>query len=144
MLATSRSLGDKGFKDTWHATAAGAAVAAADAAREAAEGVEAEAAAEAAAAAAVVAAAEAPDLLSAVPEVGERPICEEDRFLILACDGVWDVLDDAKACELVAGALAHPDGHAEAAAKKLCKEAYQMGSEDNISAVVVVLKPFLA
>ena len=30
------------------------------------------------------------------------------------------------------------------AAKKLCKEAYQMGSEDNISAVVVVLKPFLA
>ena len=94
MLATSRSLGDKGFKATWHASAMDAAVAAADASRGAAGGLAAEAAAEAAAAEALAAADGAPDLLSAVPELSERRLSRDDRFVILACDGVWDVISD--------------------------------------------------
>lgn len=56
---------------------------------------------------------------------------------------MWDVLSDGQACELVAEALAHAEGSAQSAATKLCNEAYNLGSEDNISAVVVVLRPYL-
>ena len=120
-------------------------MAAADAAHEATQGVEAEVAAEAAAAAAAVEAKSAAlDLLSAVPEVSERAISAEDRFVILACDGVWDVLSDGVAVDVVAAVLAQPDGTVHAAAKKLCNEAFERGSEDNISALVVLLQPYLA
>lgn len=98
----------------------------------------------AAAAEALAAADGAPDLLSAVPELSERRLSRDDRFVILACDGVWDVLSDGRACEVVAEALARAErGGPQAAAAALCNEAYALGSEDNISAVVVVLRPYL-
>ena len=37
----------------------------------------------------------------------------------------------------------HP-GTVQSAAKKLCSEAFERGSEDNISALVVLLQPYLA
>lgn len=84
-----------------------------------------------------------PELLLAEPTVSERRLRPDDRFLILACDGVWDVLTDQQACDCVAASLARPDGSAEAAAKKLVGDAYAAGSTDNISAVVAVIRPFL-
>lgn len=84
-----------------------------------------------------------PELLLAEPTISERWLRHDDRFLILACDGVWDVLTDQQACDCVAASLARPDGSAEAAAKKLVGDAYAAGSTDNISAVVAILRPFL-
>jgi len=92
--------------------------------------------------------AEAPltPLLLSEPTLSERLIEADDRFVILACDGVWDVLSDQQACDSVKAALAsgHDGGGTAAdAAKKLANEAYAKGSLDNISVVVAVLRPYL-
>ena len=172
MLATSRSLGDRSFKESWEGVAAADAMERAldvqltaatassagatpnedrgDAALEAVDGASEAASdmaiAEAAAAAEVArtararakeaamagdssgaaalaqavteaecaekaaaeAAAEAakrclrptmPPLLSPIPTVSSRPLARADRFVILACDGVWDVLTDQQVCQ---------------------------------------------
>lgn len=60
---------------------------------------------------------------------------KKDTILVLACDGVWDVLEDQKVCEL-ADQFVDP---AEAA-KAIATTAMEGGSSDNISVIVVYLQ----
>lgn len=61
------------------------------------------------------------------------------EFVILACDGVWDVLSNKAAVSLVRKAVRQGQT-AEQAAESLCKRALKQGSMDNISVVVIVFK----
>lgn len=89
------------------------------------------------------------------PEVSVVPRAREDECLILASDGLWDVVSNEEACDVArrrillwhkknagitppAGARADPA--AEAAADYLSRLALQKGSKDNITVVVVDLK----
>eukprot|EP00929_Paragymnodinium_shiwhaense_P106127 TRINITY_DN7129_c0_g3_i2.p1 TRINITY_DN7129_c0_g3~~TRINITY_DN7129_c0_g3_i2.p1 ORF type:complete len:472 (+),score=119.68 TRINITY_DN7129_c0_g3_i2:136-1551(+) len=56
----------------------------------------------------------------------------ESRFLVLACDGVWDVLPDSDAVAVCA-AQAGP----ELAAHALVRHSFAAGSSDNLTAVVI-------
>ncbi|KAA8498642.1 Protein kinase and PP2C-like domain-containing protein [Porphyridium purpureum] len=57
------------------------------------------------------------------------------QFLILATDGIWDVMNEADAVRLVRSTARDPD----MASKRLMMEALARGSSDNISVVVVFL-----
>eukprot|EP00595_Chromulina_sp_UTEXLB2642_P003537 CAMPEP_0196765438 /NCGR_PEP_ID=MMETSP1095-20130614/8835_1 /TAXON_ID=96789 ORGANISM="Chromulina nebulosa, Strain UTEXLB2642" /NCGR_SAMPLE_ID=MMETSP1095 /ASSEMBLY_ACC=CAM_ASM_000446 /LENGTH=260 /DNA_ID=CAMNT_0042123469 /DNA_START=77 /DNA_END=859 /DNA_ORIENTATION=- len=57
-------------------------------------------------------------------------------FLILACDGVWDVLTDQEAADLILEKYLI-DGPFEDAAELLVKTALNKGSTDNITAIVI-------
>lgn len=70
-------------------------------------------------------------LVLAEPEVGYRRLEAEDCLLLLACDGLWDALEDASA---VALALHHPDP--QEGAHALVDRALARGSTDNITVVV--------
>ena len=59
-------------------------------------------------------------------------------ILILACDGVWDVLTDQEAADLVLERF-KVEGPFEGAAQLLVEIAIQKGSADNITAIVVFL-----
>lgn len=76
------------------------------------------------------------NLIIAEPEIWQGELTEEDNFLILACDGVWDVMSSQQAVDLVK----KHTGDAEEAAKVLAKDAYRRGSTDNISVVIVVFE----
>ena len=45
------------------------------------------------------------DMLSQVvlplPEISVYKRCKEDALLLVACDGIWDVMDNSTACEKV-------------------------------------------
>jgi serine/threonine protein phosphatase PrpC len=60
----------------------------------------------------------------------------DDFALILACDGVWDVVSNADARDLVLDTVKEPS----MSAKRLGSEALARGSTDNVTAVVVFLK----
>ena len=83
----------------------------------------------------------------------EETINGEVEFLVLASDGLWDVMDNDFACEVTRKCLislrkkykSRPsfpgeDPAAGSAAALLVKLAYSRGSKDNISVVVVDLK----
>ncbi|KAI0266807.1 protein serine/threonine phosphatase 2C [Gloeopeniophorella convolvens] len=69
------------------------------------------------------------------PYTTETELAEDDELLILACDGIWDVLDDQTACELVRG-ISDP----QEAAHALVREATHRYTNDNITVMVIRLK----
>ncbi|KAL6618873.1 hypothetical protein ACP70R_034012 [Stipagrostis hirtigluma subsp. patula] len=93
------------------------------------------------------------------PEVTVVPRAKDDDCLILASDGLWDVISNEEACKVarrqiqqwhknngVAASLSvesdgSTDPAAQAAADYLMRLALKKGSEDNISVIVVDLKP---
>jgi len=80
--------------------------------------------------------------VSCEPHVHARTLDERDRFLILASDGLWDVLSDAEAVHLASDALqlARPGTPpAQQAADALLSRAQKLGTTDNTTVLVVVL-----
>ncbi|PNY13781.1 protein phosphatase 2C 16-like [Trifolium pratense] len=91
------------------------------------------------------------------PEVQFIPRAKEDECLILASDGLWDVMTNEEVCDLARkrillwykkNGLELPsergegsDPAAQAAAEFLSNRALQKGSKDNITVIVVDLKP---
>lgn len=76
-------------------------------------------------------------LVSSEPELWESRLTAVDEFLILACDGVWDVMNSQQAVDCVRGNLFRSNNNAEEASKHLANEAFRKGSTDNISVVIV-------
>ena len=130
LLGTSRSLGDRGFKDSWRTCAAEAALHASIEAANTGAALETD----------PTATVDAVELLSHTPTVAARKIDASDHFVILACDGVWDVLSNQQACDCVSKALEQPHGNADSAARALVSEAFRAGSDDNISVIIVQLR----
>ncbi|XP_062232317.1 protein phosphatase 2C 53-like [Phragmites australis] len=93
-----------------------------------------------------------------VPEVTIVARAKDDECLILASDGLWDVMSNEEVCDAArkrillwhkknadASSSAQrsgdsPDHAAEAAAEYLSKLALQKGSKDNITVIVIDLK----
>lgn len=91
------------------------------------------------------------------PEVMYIPREKEDECHILASDGLWDVMTNQEVCDTARRRILlwhKKNGHnppaergrgvdpaAQAAAECLSKLALQKGSKDNITVVVVDLKP---
>merc|ERR1719433_1396670 len=77
------------------------------------------------------------ELVTAMPEIHTYDLHPtEDRFLVLACDGIWDVLGDEDA---VAVCTEHRT--ADLAAHALIRRAFEVGSDDNLTAVVMAWQP---
>merc|ERR1712125_70105 len=78
-----------------------------------------------------------PDLVSAEPEITIHEVdWEADEFVILASDGIWDVMSDRDAVRLVQRSLREGSSEAKAA-EALVKRAGQKGTPDDRTAVVV-------
>eukprot|EP01125_Pyxidicula_operculata_P014567 TRINITY_DN4866_c0_g1_i1.p1 TRINITY_DN4866_c0_g1~~TRINITY_DN4866_c0_g1_i1.p1 ORF type:complete len:273 (+),score=62.81 TRINITY_DN4866_c0_g1_i1:36-854(+) len=61
---------------------------------------------------------------------------DDDDYLILACDGVWDVVEDQAAVDLIRSTTEDCNNKAKA----LIVHAIKTGSQDNVSAIVVQFK----
>jgi len=70
------------------------------------------------------------------PEVTQYCVTPHDQYLVLATDGLWDVLSSTEVASVLS---CLPDNSAGAAAQLLVKEALTRGSTDNITALVVDL-----
>jgi len=70
------------------------------------------------------------------PHIASTPLGPTDEFAIFACDGVWDVVSDKTAVDLVRSVLASHNNDPTVAAIALRDWAFISGSTDNISVIV--------
>jgi protein phosphatase PTC1 len=79
------------------------------------------------------------DLVIGKPFTTSTEITADDEFMILACDGVWDVISDLKACEFVSDLFERGSGKVDPqiAAKKLCQLAMDNSTTDNVTVMIV-------
>jgi len=75
-------------------------------------------------------------MVTIIPEVKIFHRKEEDSFVVLACDGVWDVLSNEDVANLVTTAFTKGEKDCNNLAKIIVEGAYSKGSTDNITAVV--------
>uniref|UniRef100_A0A1D1XKP4 protein-serine/threonine phosphatase n=1 Tax=Anthurium amnicola TaxID=1678845 RepID=A0A1D1XKP4_9ARAE len=68
----------------------------------------------------------------AEPEIQEQDVGDDLEFLVLASDGLWDVVPNEDAVT-----LARAEEEPEAAAQRLTETAFARGSADNITCIVV-------
>jgi protein phosphatase 2C family protein 2/3 len=76
--------------------------------------------------------------LTVDPEIEKTRLTEEDEFLILACDGLWDVFSSQNAID-VARASLREHNDPKKTARDLATEALRRNSSDNVSVVCVCL-----
>lgn len=74
------------------------------------------------------------------------PCAAQSQFVIVACDGVWDVLEDQEAVDLVrehlgagGGGASPAQGRAKTAAQVVVDASLSKGSSDNVTVLVIFL-----
>lgn len=78
--------------------------------------------------------------LSSEPELEEMVLTEEDEFLIIGCDGLWDVMSSQCAVTIVRKELMkHNDP--EKCSRVLVTEALRRNTCDNLTVIVVCFSP---
>eukprot|EP01128_Nolandella_sp_AFSM9_P008799 TRINITY_DN5473_c0_g1_i1.p1 TRINITY_DN5473_c0_g1~~TRINITY_DN5473_c0_g1_i1.p1 ORF type:complete len:890 (+),score=90.35 TRINITY_DN5473_c0_g1_i1:31-2670(+) len=76
--------------------------------------------------------------VSHAPDITKIPL-EKSQYLILACDGVWDVISNEEAIRIMQHYSSNIELPKSQLAPLLRDCAYMLGSSDNISSMVVVL-----
>ncbi|CAH2063106.1 unnamed protein product [Thlaspi arvense] len=70
------------------------------------------------------------------PEIKQITLTEDDEFLVIGCDGIWDVLTSQEAVGVVKRGL-NRHGDPTRCARELVMEALRLNTFDNLTAVVV-------
>ncbi|XAR48317.1 Phosphoprotein phosphatase [Bertholletia excelsa] len=75
--------------------------------------------------------------VTAEPEITETKLSVEDEYLVMASDGLWDVMSSEEIVNIIKDTVKEPG----MCSKRLATEAGERGSKDNITVVVVFLRP---
>ncbi|GMG17886.1 unnamed protein product [Phytophthora fragariaefolia] len=76
------------------------------------------------------------DLVSATPDVVAHEIKSQDEFMVLGCDGLYDVMEPQDVVNFVRAKLGL-HGDVQHATEELVSHAIALGSTDNVSAIIV-------
>lgn len=80
------------------------------------------------------------DLVSDVPDIKVFKVGQEgtlDEFLLMACDGLWDVMDSDDAVRIAKNLLFDKKRSAKDGAARLAELAQHLGSSDNITVILI-------
>lgn len=77
-----------------------------------------------------------PSPLIAEPEFRQAVLTEDDEFLIIGCDGIWDVMSSQRAVSIVRKGLRRHDDP-ERCARELVMEALRLNTFDNLTVIVI-------
>ncbi len=81
-------------------------------------------------------------LVTCTPEFQAVPLTPDDDFIVLACDGLFDVFSNQEVLDAVREQM-DKHGSTELACAEITKQAIeQRGTRDNVSMLLVLLKPW--
>jgi serine/threonine protein phosphatase PrpC len=78
--------------------------------------------------------------VTANPDFVVRERVEGDEFLLIACDGIWDVCENPDAVAMINKILQEGEKSALKIAEEVLDECLEKGSRDNMTACVVLMK----
>lgn len=79
-------------------------------------------------------------LVLAEPEVEVTDISPEDQFIVLACDGLYDVFENKEVIEFIKSELESNGGNVQKCCEMLTYEAIKKRrSQDNVSVIIILL-----
>ncbi|KAL3874989.1 hypothetical protein ACJMK2_037934 [Sinanodonta woodiana] len=78
-------------------------------------------------------------LVSPEPEIFCEARVEVDEFLVLACDGIWDVMSNDELCDFIRSRM-QITGSLESVCNQVVDTCLYKGSRDNMSIVIVAFK----
>ena len=75
------------------------------------------------------------------PEIGERQLKDEEDVLVVACDGLYDVMTNEKVAEYVRAGLQETGGAVQRVAESIVSHAIEkLFTRDNVTVIVVHLR----
>lgn len=77
--------------------------------------------------------------VSAEPDIVIQERDGTEEFIILACDGIWDVVDNEQACRVIRELLTLGETNLGLIAEELIDRCLDFGSRDNMSAVIIAM-----
>jgi len=77
--------------------------------------------------------------LSADPDVSHFEIGEDDRLVLIASDGLWDVLNPKVACEIALSARAEGKSATQEIVRCAIEKMPVVGVRDNITVIAIFL-----
>ncbi|KAG7397152.1 Protein phosphatase 1A [Phytophthora boehmeriae] len=75
--------------------------------------------------------------VSAEPDIEKQKIDNTEEFLVLACDGIWDVMSNDELCAYVRQLMNNGESNLELIAEEILDNCLRAGSRDNMSVVIV-------
>ncbi|XP_030463730.2 protein kinase and PP2C-like domain-containing protein [Syzygium oleosum] len=75
--------------------------------------------------------------VTAEPEITETVLSVEDEYLVMASDGLWDILTSEEVISIIKDTVKEPS----MCSKRLATEAAARGSKDNITVIIIFLRP---
>ena len=76
--------------------------------------------------------------VSPIPDISVNALnADQEKFLVLACDGVWDVLNNQECCDLIQNMLQEGKSDLGLICEKVLDECLDRGSRDNMTMIVV-------
>ncbi|XBW38020.1 hypothetical protein QEN19_003605 [Hanseniaspora menglaensis] len=79
-------------------------------------------------------------LVIANPFTTKIELTSKDEFMIVACDGLWDVMEDQEACDFIV--KNNLSKKPQLASEMLIEHALKLGSADNLTVMVVCFKTY--
>ena len=80
------------------------------------------------------------DAVSNIPEYVTRVVTEEDEFVMIGSDGLWDVIPTMDAVKLARHYVAQGTMTMEEIAKKVVEAAVERGTDDNTTLLIIRLR----
>uniref|UniRef100_K3WKP7 PPM-type phosphatase domain-containing protein n=1 Tax=Globisporangium ultimum (strain ATCC 200006 / CBS 805.95 / DAOM BR144) TaxID=431595 RepID=K3WKP7_GLOUD len=75
--------------------------------------------------------------VSAEPDITIEKLDGTEEFLVIACDGIWDVMTNDGICEFVRNLMKSGEKNLGLIAEEILDDCLAQGSRDNMSAIVV-------
>eukprot|EP00941_MAST-03F_sp_MAST-3F-sp1_P002012 g2012.t1 len=76
-------------------------------------------------------------MVSPFPDVKVVSRSSRDRFLVLACDGIWDVMENHVCVNFIADQIAH-NVRLDLVANSLLDKCLELGSRDNMTVIIIL------
>jgi protein phosphatase 1B len=75
--------------------------------------------------------------VSCQPDITIKGRSNQDQLLIIACDGIWDVMSNNECCEAIRALLREGEADMGNVVEELLDMCLEQGSKDNMSAIIV-------